>query len=248
MSKIIVAISDLQVPYHDQAAVDQVADWIEEIQPDEVLNVGDAIDLPQISRWTQGKAGEFTRDIGKHRDKTVEILEQLGTTGMVRSNHTDRILIAVSNRLPGFLGLPELELENFLKLPELGIEYYKGMHKFAPGWLLAHGDEGRASQVGGMTALKLSDRTGHSILAGHSHRLGLVPSTESFNGKITKTRFGFEVGNLIKQGSPGMSYTGGIANWQQGFGVLLVDGSTVLPIPVPIINRTFNALGVERKW
>ena len=246
--KVIVAISDLQVPYQDQAAVDAVADWIQEIQPDEVLNVGDAIDLPQISRWTQGKSGEFTRDIGKHRDETVKVLRQLGTTGMVRSNHTDRLLISVSNRLPGFLGLPELELENFLKLSELGIEYYRGMHKFAPGWLLAHGDEGRASQVGGMTASKLSDRTGYSILCGHSHRLGLIPTTESFNGKVTKTRFGFEVGNLIKQGSKGMAYTGGIANWQQGFGVLLVDGSTTIPIPVPIINRRFNALGVERKW
>jgi hypothetical protein len=246
--RVIVGISDLQVPYHDQAAVDAVSDWIHEVKPNEVLNVGDAIDLPQISRWTQGKAGEFTRDIGKHRDQTVEVLKQLQTTGMVRSNHTDRLLTSVATRLPGFLGLPELQLENFLRLPELGITYYPGMHKFAPGWLLAHGDEGRASQVGGMTALKLSDRTGYSMLTGHTHRLGLVPSTESFNGKITKTRFGFEVGNLIKQGSKGMGYTGGIANWQQGFGVLLVEGSTVLPIPVPIINRRFNALGVERKW
>ena len=130
--KVIVAISDLQCPYQDQRAVDAVADWIEEIKPDEVLNVGDAIDLPQISRWTKGTEGEFTRDIGKHRDITVSVLKQLGTTGMVRSNHTDRILIALRTRLPGLLGLPELELENFLRLPELGVEYYPGMHKFAP--------------------------------------------------------------------------------------------------------------------
>jgi hypothetical protein len=61
-------------------------------------------------------------------------------------------------------------------------------------------------------------------------------------------RWGFEVGNLIKVGSPGMAYTGGVQNWQQGFGVLLVEGSTVIPIPVPIVNRRFHALGVERKW
>jgi hypothetical protein len=246
--KVIVAISDLQCPYMDMAAVDAVSDWIREIKPDEVLNVGDSIDLPQISRWTKGTEGEFTRDIGKHRDITVSVLKQLGTTGMVRSNHTDRILVAVRTRLPGFLGLPELELENFLRLGELGIKYYPGMHRFAPGWLLAHGDEGPVSRVGGQTARTLSDRTGMSILCGHTHRLGLIPTTESFDGKTHKMRWGFEVGNLIKAGSPGMAYTGGVQNWQQGFGVLLVEGSTVIPIPVPIVNRRFHALGVERKW
>lgn len=248
MTKVIVAISDLQVPYQDQRAVDAVSDWIEEIKPDEVLNVGDAIDLPQISRWTKGTAGEFTRDIGKHRDIAVSVLGQMHTTGMVRSNHTDRILTAVKTRLPGFLGLPELELENFLRLPELGVKYYPGMHRFAPGWLLAHGDEGSVSRVSGQTARGLSDRTGMSILCGHTHRLGLIPTTESFWGKTHKNRWGFEVGNLIKAGSPGMAYTGGIQNWQQGFGVILVDGQTTIPIPVPIINRRFHALGVERKW
>ena len=245
--KVIVGISDIQAPYHDQKMVDAISDWIREVQPDEVLNLGDVIDLPQLSQWTKGLAGEHSRDLAKHRDQTVEILRQMGTTGMVRSNHTDRLLKSISTRLPGLLGLPELELENFLRLPELGIEYYKGMHQFAPGWVLAHGDE-RTAQVSGMGASKISAATGMSVLCGHSHRLGLVPTTESFNGKITRTRWGFEAGNLIKQGSKGMSYTKGTANWQAGFAVLTVEGSTVIPMPIPIINRSFNALGIERKW
>ena len=58
-------ISDLQVPYHDQKAVDAISECIKDLrQPEDIVcTVGDEIDLPQISRWTQGKAGEWERSM-----------------------------------------------------------------------------------------------------------------------------------------------------------------------------------------
>lgn len=244
--KVYAFISDLQVPYEDKRAVEAVASWIDEVKPDMVASVGDEIDLPSISRWEKGLEGEWSRRIGKDRDRTVEVLGMLQVQHVIRSNHTDRLLKSLRTRLPGLLGLPELELPNFLRFPELGVTYHEKPWPFHKDWLLMHGDEkGVRAQAGG-TAAGLSAKTGQSVVCGHSHRLGLIPTTESWNGKVHKIRWGFETGNLMDLKQAG--YTGGIASWQQGFGIILVDGATTIPIPVPIVNRRFNALGVERKW
>ena len=75
--KSTVVISDLQAPYHDEKAVDAIAKFIKWYKPDNVVSVGDEIDLPQISRWEEGRGGEWKYDLGKHRDITVEILKKL---------------------------------------------------------------------------------------------------------------------------------------------------------------------------
>ena len=244
--KVNVFISDLQVPYEDKRAVEAVASWIDEVKPDMVATVGDEIDLPSISRWERGGEGEWSRRIGKDRDRTVEVLGMLKVQHAIRSNHTDRLLTALKTRLPGLIGLPELELPTFLRFPELGITYHDKPWSFHRDWLLMHGDEKGVRAQAGATAAGLSAKTGMSIVCGHSHRLGLIPASESWNGKVTKIRWGFETGNLMDLKQAG--YTGGIASWQQGFGIILEDGATTIPIPVPIVNRRFNALGVERKW
>lgn len=66
--------------------------------------------------------------------------------------------------------------------------------------------------------------------------------------KVTRIRTGFEVGHLIDIRTSGMAYMKGMANWQQGFGILLIDGQRVTPVPVPIINRSFIVDGVKYAW
>lgn len=241
-------ISDLQVPYHDKRAVDAVAQCIADMkQPNDiVLTIGDEMDFPTISRWTQGTPGEYERTIGKDRDATVEILKDLQVQHMIRSNHTDRLFAAIMRRIPGLLGLPEVELENFLRLPELGITFHKEAYNVAPGWYAMHGDEAGVSQNAGTTAAGLARKTGSSVVCGHTHRMGLVPTTTSVNGAVTRTLWGFEVGNLMDLRQA--HYTKGIANWQQGFGLLYVDKKKVTPAPVPIINRSFVVEGDMYSW
>ena len=158
----VFLISDLQVPYHDPRAVDAVAQCISDLREpgDIVVTVGDEIDLPQISRWQKGKAGEWERTLGKDRDLTVSILANLGVDHVIRSNHTDRLFNSLTDRLPGLLGLPELELKNFLKLDQLGITYHETAFHVAPGWVVLHGDEAGVSQVPGQTAWGLLRRSG----------------------------------------------------------------------------------------
>ena len=169
--KLIVAISDLQVPYHNKRAVANVASFIKAVKPDTVVSVGDEMDFQTISRWSQGTPLEYERTIDRDRNTTVEVLESLRVEHVIRSNHTDRLFNTVMMRAPGLLSLPELELPNFLRFPDLGITYHKDPYELAPGWLLMHGDEGNVSQNGGTTALNLAKRTGMSVVCGHTHRM-----------------------------------------------------------------------------
>jgi len=246
--KTTVVISDLQAPYVDRRAVDAVSQFIQDYKPDSVACVGDEADLPMLSRWTRGTKGEFTGDIAKHRDVTVDVLKSLGVQQLSRSNHGDRLWTSISTRLPGLMGLPELEYSAFFRHAELGITFHKEPYQLAKGWYLMHGDEGALSKHGGMTANGLSARIGASVVSGHTHRIGLVPTTEMIGAKVQRVRWGFEVGHLIDIKTSGMAYMKGMANWQQGFGILIEDRGAVTPLPVPIINKSFVVDGVQYKW
>lgn len=246
MQKIFL-ISDMQIPYHDVRAVDAVAQAISDLKKpsDLVVTVGDEQDFQTIGRWSLGTPLEYERSIGRDRDTTVQVLKDLQIDHMIRSNHTDRLFASVMRRLPGLMGLPELELENFWNLPELGITFHKEAFNVAPGWVVMHGDEAGLSSIAGQTAAGLVKKVGLSVACGHTHRLGLQPFTTGVNGKHTRTLFGFEVGNLMDMRKALYMKT---HNWQQGFGYLTVSGKTVTPHPVPIINRSFVIEGEQYTW
>ena len=244
--KAIVCISDLQVPYHDKRAVANVAAFIKAFKPDTVVSVGDEMDFQTISKWAHGTPLEYERSIGRDRDATAKVLDDLRIEHVIRSNHTDRLFNTVMLRAPGLLSLPELELPNFLRMDLLGITYHKKPYELAPGWLLMHGDEGNLSQNGGTTALNLAKKTGYSVVCGHTHRMGLTHHSEGVGGKNTRTLWGMEVGNLMDARQA--SYLkGGINPWQQGFGILWVDGQNDKPELVPIApNGTVTVAG--KSW
>lgn len=244
----IVAISDMQIPFEDKRAVDAVAEFIEDYKPDMVISVGDESDLAPISRYSEGTRAMYSGDLGKERDRVVEVLGMLKVQHITRSNHLDRWFAALS-RTPAFETIPEMRLETFYRFDQLGITYHKEPWSPAKGWLLMHGDEGAMSSQPGQTALKLAkDRTGMNVICGHTHRQAAVPHTQTWLGnKKPKITWGFEVGTLADFNSPGMSYAR-FKNWQQGFGILIEDGNTVTPVPVPIQNKSFVVDGVRYKW
>ena len=230
--KRILIISDLQIPFHDPRLVTNLIGFVKRYKPDQVVSIGDEIDLPSVSRWQRGTIGEYAGTIGRDRDMTVKILEQLRVNDVVRSNHTDRLFNYIANQAPGLIGIPELQLENFLRLPELGITYHKKPMPIAPNWIAVHGDHGRISQVPGQTALKQALQHGKSVVCGHTHRLGLTHATEASGGVIGRILTGLEVGNSMQFSKA--SYTHGSANWQQGLGLLYVDGKNVTPVAMPV--------------
>jgi predicted phosphodiesterase len=231
--KTIVCVSDLQVPYHNEAAVKSLTKFIKQWKPDEVVSVGDEMDMQTISRWSKGTPLEYEGSIARDRDATTRILEGLKIDHMIRSNHTDRLFNTIMLRTPGLLGLPELELSKFLRLDEIGAKYHKEPYELAPGWLLLHGDEGNVQPTAGATALGLAKRSGMSVVCGHTHRMGLTHHTQSYLGGKPRTVWGLEVGCLMDF-KHAKYIKGGLFTWQTGFGILYVDGKNVVPQIIPM--------------
>jgi UDP-2,3-diacylglucosamine pyrophosphatase LpxH len=238
--KRVVVLSDLQIPYQNNAVVQATLDFIQYYKPDELWCVGDELDAPEPSRWNKGMAGEYAETLQESIDLTHQIMRNyraaLGKKPFYiqRSNHTDRIDTYMRKYAPAFMSLKSLEIEQLLGYDKLGVTYLHKMHELMPGWVMAHGDEGALNRAPGATALNLAKRLGKSVVCGHTHRVGLQHETTGFYGK-THTLYGLEVGHMmdIKQAS---YLTSGSANWQTGIGILVQDGNKVTPFAVPIVN------------
>lgn len=251
--KRVVVLSDIQAPYHDRKAVAAVQQFVADYDPDELYCVGDEADMPEPSRWNKNTAGEFAGTLQKGLDETAAIMkgfrEALGDKPFhtMRSNHGDRLRHYVSRYAPALNSLRSLEYETLLGYIENDITYHDKIWQFAPGWALAHGDEGNLIRTAGGTALSLAKRTGLSIVCGHTHRAGIQHEHTGVNGKVTNRLYGFEVGNLMDLSKAGYLKTGG-ANWQQAFGMLYIDKKNVTPVVVPINNRSFTVEGTVYSW
>lgn len=229
--KRIVVISDLQVPFHDEKAVKNVAGFIRKWRPDNVLCVGDEIDFQTISRWSTGR-DEWSGTIGRDRDTAQRVLYQLEVDHIVRSNHTDRLYKSLATRLPGLIGLPELEYENFMGFKQLEIAFHRKPYEISKDWVMVHGDEQGINPNAGQTALQAARRHGKSVVCGHTHRLGLSAFSEASGGNLGRILRGLEVGHMMDEKQA--FYTKGTFNWQKGFGILYVDKKGTTPVAVPI--------------
>lgn len=199
-----------------------------------LLNVGDDTDSPEPSKWNRGMAGEYAGTLQKNLDATHDVhslfRQALGENRpyhVQRSNHGDRVETYTRRYAPALSSLNSLFIESLLRYDDLGITYHRKIWEFAPGWVMAHGDEGGLNQTPGGTAMGLVRRLGKSVLCGHTHRLGMQHETRGLNGR-PEFLFGIEVGHLMDMGKASYLKTGS-ANWMSGFVTLEIDGRDVYP-------------------
>ena len=69
-----LVISDLQVPYHHEAAVKNVVKLARREKFDSVLVVGDEIDFQSISKWAEGTPLAYSEDLHTDRETCKQIL------------------------------------------------------------------------------------------------------------------------------------------------------------------------------
>lgn len=235
----VMIISDMQVPYHDKRAVDNLIAFAGDLRPDRLVCVGDDLDAPEVSQWHKSLAGEYAGTLQLSLDLLATIHKRLREAigdapyDLSRSNHGERIRKYIARFAPALSGLRSLDLEELAGYKSAGVEYHREPFEIAPGWVCAHGDEGSLSQIAGRTASLLSAKWGVSVVCGHTHRAGLVPTSTGFGGSVTSTLWGFEVGHVMDlTQAPWLK--GGHANWQQAFGLLRIRGDLVSPELVPI--------------
>ena len=108
------------------------------------------------SKWAKGTPLEYEGQLDADRETCRNILWELGTTDVTRSNHTDRLYHTLLRGAPSLLGLPELNYPKFMGFDELGIRFHNKPYEFLPNWVLVHGDEGSLNRNGGGTAQTFS--------------------------------------------------------------------------------------------
>ena len=234
-------ISDMQVPDHDVKALDSVLSFIEYLQPDRILIVGDELDSPQPSRWNKGYAGEYAGTLQRDIDTAHEVLRRIRAVvaerpvHLMRSNHGERIRTYLNRYAPALAGLKTLDYSTLLGLDALGITYHEQPFEFTRGWVLAHGDEGSLTQTAGGTALGLAKRWNKSVVCGHTHRAGIQHHHSYLNNRASSLLFGLEVGHLMDMRKANYLKAGS-ANWQQAVGIVETQGKVSVPTLVPLFN------------
>jgi hypothetical protein len=243
---LIFVIPDLQIPLQSKGFCDAMAQCIDDNHGriSRVITIGDELDFTSIGRWSDGTPAAYTKALGKERDEWVQVAKDLQVTDTIRSNHTDRLYNSVMRKVPGLLGVPEMELPNFMRLPDLGITFHpKGLR--LKDFIFLHGDEAGTSQIAGTTAKNLVNKTGLNVVCGHTHRAGIVPYTTSINGKVTRTLFGIETGHCMDVSKASYVKT---HNWQQAWTVLYPTGSTFTPALMPVVKNGFTFEGTRYEW
>lgn len=242
--RLVVMVGDQQAPYHDKTLHRLFATWLDDVEPDEGVLVGDTVDFPDISRHADNPECDAT--VQECIDSGVQILHDYTMASSdtkwtkLMGNHDERIrnyqinqaakLYGVrSGLLPGEVaGNAALSIPHLLRLDELGIDFIdpKGKYDQAQfalskylavrhGWLVAKG--------AGKSALSTLDHLGYSIVVGHTHRQSIVHQTKHDIDGTTSTRVGVETGCMCKIG---LGYA--VAeDWQQGWATATIwpDGT-----------------------
>ncbi len=229
MTKLIVVLADLQVPYHDPKYIRVMSGFASEMRRSrafekvEVGQIGDLMDQPEVSRWNKGAAGEYSGTFWKGVKATRAIIDELKLDWVRMGNHDERMELYIEKYAPALAGPDSpIAFEGVLGIDPRLTAVHRKPFPMAPGWIAAHGHEGGLSAVAGRTAYGLAQRWNTSVVCGHTHRAGTVSTTVGLPGNRRRIT-GMEIGHgmlekhatYIKSASP---------NWQRAFGVFVIEG------------------------
>ncbi len=233
---LFVFCGDQQAPYHDPVLHEKLCLFLEDQQPHTVVNIGDTIDLPDISRYKANP--EVHKPVQDGVDAGYRVLrdERSATpdSHIVKliGNHDVRLRDFVLANTPQLYGLkradigsddaPILSPQYLLRLDELGIELIGDNANWEHGQFNASkylaARHGWISTKGaGTSAQKTLEALGYSIIVGHTHRLALIHKTmHDINGIDMKVLAAAESGCLCSVDVKGLGFAAA-PDWQQGY-------------------------------
>ncbi|GCD99843.1 hypothetical protein [Embleya hyalina] len=232
--RTIVVIPDIQYPKHDPIALKAVIDFIGDIEPTEVIQIGDALDYEAPSRWSTGTRAEYEGNVESESESFVqEFIVPLrgvfsGPLGFHEGNHDSRPRTYLEGRAPGLGASQHFHMERLLRFDDYDIRRLPDFNRVGPNVITTHGHLGRITlnRTAGLTALTAVRRWGVSVVMGHTHRAAAVPETSGLGEP--RTVWGVEAGNLMDD-SRADYLKGAPGNWQRAFVVLHLSGETFQP-------------------
>jgi len=217
---------------HDRRAFACATAAITALQPDQLVILGDMLDLPDWSdHFVQSPEFAFTSQmsINWFAAWLRHVRPYCGKVVYVEGNHEARLVrCLMTNTATAYklkpanmpAAAPLLSIRSMLGLDALGIEYVgdypKGEYWINDNLLMIHGKKVGAKS--GQTAMKMLDSPRTSIIQGHAHRQESAHVTTHSHNK-TVTYGAYALGTLARLDGIVPSQNGR-ENWQQGIGVV----------------------------
>lgn len=242
-SRTLVA-GDAQIPFHDQEAFDRFQLAVRETQPDNIVFVGDMVDLPSMSKFsqrsewvgtTQGAIDQYHNFLAQTRSNAPN-----AAISVVHGNHEQRMDDYVRRNAAEVLGLRRanaghelavLTLQYLVRYDDLEIASVDG-YPNGTLWLEDNLKAIHGTNVakGGSNAAKYLREERETTLYGHTHRQELAYRTFAQRiGSVTIAAASPGCLALIDGSVPGFRHTvdsqGQLVkraeDWQQG--LLVID-------------------------
>ena len=258
--KSAIVMSDIQIGYrgeetfHDEKAIKHVLGVIATEQPDNVIILGDNVDLPSMSRFEQRP--DWQQSTQRSIDRFNQLLAEVRASSpnsqidVVEGNHEDRLTKYIRKHAMELYGLKRANAESelgvltlsfLLRTNELEVNYHSGYHNSA-FWLnddikATHGTKA-GTRYNNAASLANSEET--SVIFGHQHRIEMAYRTRKHGRTIVAASFGClcRTDGVVPSGL----YTVDDANktvpyqenWQQGYGIVEFNSRHHKMTPVPI--------------
>jgi UDP-2,3-diacylglucosamine pyrophosphatase LpxH len=235
-----VVINDVQIPFQDKPVLDLVLAFIKDLKPDGIILNGDIADCYSISSHrhnprtlTKASLEVEIRQVGELLAHFKDIPEKHFLGG----NHEDRFYRHIADKAPALGLIPGLDFQTIFGLGEYGFNWKDYGGSINLGRLsVTHGFLVRTQSA--YSAKAHFERTGSSLLIGHTHRFGSYFKTNSGGTHVV-----YENGCLCRLDPEYVQHP----DWQQGFSVVHVDKSGFFHVQhIPIIGRRVFYYGKDR--
>jgi predicted MPP superfamily phosphohydrolase len=237
MSKRALVIPDCHIPYEDTRAYDLMLEVAKDVDPDEIVILGDYADFYAVN--SHGKDGEFTGVLLLDEvDAVIERLEQLNKLFpdakkvFCEGNHEYRLARYINSKCPDLFGV--VDVPSILRLRQLGYEYvpygpHQKYHILGSKLIARHEPLAGGKHVAQNTVEKAM----HSVIFGHTHRIQEAQIV-TIHGENYR---GISSGWLGDSSHRVMQYVRHHHQWALGFSVVTVlDDGTWFNNLLHIIN------------
>jgi len=234
------------VPTHDEKAIAIAMAMIRDIQPTQIVLLGDNLDLPEFGKYRLSPAFALTTQASIDRATTLcaELREAAPKSKIVwlAGNHEERLTNYILDNAKAAFGItkgntpkawPDMSIPSLCRMEEYGVEfesgYPAGRYLINKQLACIHGNRVRSR---GSTAHIYLNEQKMSVIYGHIHRIELAYRTRhDWDG--ARTIMAASPGTLARIDGAVPSTKGGVdawgrpktvvEDWQQGVGLVTYE-------------------------
>lgn len=232
VEKVLIC-PDVHVPYHDKKAFDLFLKVGKLLKPDHCILLGDFADFYAVSSHDKdpNRALKLDFEIEETKKALAQIKALKAKNNVfIAGNHSDRLERYLKKTAPELYNL--LSLEKVFDLKKNGWEYVPYKHSYKLGKINFTHDVGVAGRFAHYKAL---DAFQHSVVIGHTHRLGYAVEGNA-QGEYHVTAMLGWLGDVKEIDY--MHKVKALRDWSLGFGIGYLEVKTgIMHIqPIPIVN------------